>query len=195
MLSKIALVALSAALVTSACGSNVVVRTVATPEAHTVPRQTFRILHPSVRHNGNGDGDGSGVTAGTAIIATDPMLDNSITNLALRDELRKALIARGYREVDDKPDLDIAYYSSAGPALDISTYYYGYDWAGCCAGYPAGYTYEQGTVLIDAVDPTTHKLLWRGQGVANVSSDPSRYKNDLRKTVDKIVKQFPPARP
>jgi hypothetical protein len=46
--------------------------------------------------------------------------------------------------------------------------------------------------IIDVIDPVTHKLLWRGQGVAAVDSDPNKFARELRQAVDAIVAKFPP---
>jgi len=155
----------------------------AAPNAQLTGRTTFRILRVPAPHNA------------PTLGANDPMLENSITYRALREELRHALEARGYRFQPDGADLDVAYYATAGPTLDVRTFDYGYTWR----GFPRQYTeieqYEQGTVIIDVVDPPTRELLWRGQAVARVDSDPAKYVSEIRRTVDAIVKKLPPARP
>jgi hypothetical protein len=55
--------------------------------------------------------------------------------------------------------------------------------------------YERGTVIVDLVDPSTHRLLWRGQGVAQVSDNPNTYVNELGKVVRSIAKKIPAANP
>ena len=45
---------------------------------------------------------------------------------------------------------------------------------------------------VDVIDPATHKLLWRGQAVAAVDTDPNKFARELRKAVDAIVAKFPP---
>jgi hypothetical protein len=51
--------------------------------------------------------------------------------------------------------------------------------------------YTEGTVIVDVVDATSHELLWRGRGVATVSRDPERYRQNLREIVEAIVQKFP----
>ncbi len=53
--------------------------------------------------------------------------------------------------------------------------------------------YTQGTVIVDVIDPNTKELLWRGQGVANVSDNEAQYEQDLWKTVTAILDKFPRA--
>jgi len=46
-------------------------------------------------------------------------------------------------------------------------------------------------VIIDLVDPGSRQLLWRGKGVAHVSTDPNTFTNELGKVVDAITKKVP----
>jgi hypothetical protein len=87
----------------------------------------------------------------------------------------------------------VAYYATAQPVLDLRTWDYGYDWRGFPRQQTGVYQYEQGSVIVDVIDPATHRLLWRGEGKAAVSTDPAKYADELRKAVDAIVKQFPAA--
>jgi hypothetical protein len=163
-----------------ACHGGIEVRTVAAPDAQFAGRSTFRILPTPA-------------PSGAALSAIDPMLVNSITYQAIRSELRAAFESRGYRYAPTSADLDIAYYATAAPVLDLHTFNYGYDWRGFPRQYVEVYQYEQGTVIVDVIDPATHKLMWRGEGKAAVSTDPAKYAETLRKAVREIVKRFPTA--
>jgi hypothetical protein len=171
---------LIAALLVAACGGTVNVATQAAPNANFAGRSTFRIMPVPRRADG------------AALAADDPMLDNSITNQALREEVRRSLEARGYRPASGAaPDFTVAIYAAAKEALDVRTYDYGYTWRGWPREYTEATPYERGTVVIDAVDPSTHQLLWRGRGQAAVSSDPNAFVRDAEKEVDAIVRKFP----
>ena len=196
----------------AACGPAVEVRTAAAPEAITLGRrQTFRIVeirNDSARTaNGDGDLEGYGIK--------DPMIHNSITSQAVHDQIREAFEARGYRYAPDAADFEIAYEATVAPIMDIRSYdvgssYYGHPWYshgyrygsgyydgwGCCGYGGFGYataSYDRSTVIIDAVEPSTGKLLWRGQGTADMYTDPQRYMKDLRHAVKAIARKFPPA--
>lgn len=57
-------------------------------------------------------------------------------------------------------------------------------------------TYEQGTLLIDVIDVTGDKLVWRGvssQALPDLS-DPQRLTDHINATVAAILEQFPPGR-
>jgi hypothetical protein len=166
----------------TACHRNIEVRTVAAPDANFAGRRTFRIL-PVPAYRGTG-----------ALSSTDPMLVNSITYQAIRDAIRQELEARGYRYSPDRADLDVAYYATAQPRMDVRTFDYGYDWRwGLPITQTEVYTYEEGTVIIDVIDPVTHRLMWRGQGRAPVSTNPDDYVKTIRKAVHKIIEKFPQA--
>jgi hypothetical protein len=167
------------ALSVTACGHNIEVRTIAAPDATFSGRSTFFIM-PTPTPGG-----------GAPLAANDPMLENSITYQAIRDEIRKAFEARGYVYAPGRADLAIAYYATAAPVLDVRTFDYGYDWRGFPRQYVDVVQYTQGTVIIDVIDPATRKLLWRGEGSAPVSTDPNKYIGELRKAVDAIVAKFP----
>src|SRR3982074_1426780 len=91
----VCVIPLAVALALTACSHNIEVRTIAAPDATFTGRSTFTILPtPSPR-------------GGVALTASDPMLVNSITYEAIRDELRRAFEARGYTYSPANPDLAI----------------------------------------------------------------------------------------
>jgi Domain of unknown function (DUF4136) len=158
------------------------VRTTATPQVQLTNLHTFTVLDTPRRRSGADRGD------------NDPMLQNSITSRALRRDLIAQFEARGYTLDSVKPDFTVAYYATADEKRDVSDYDSGYRWRPGWWGpiaYPDVQQYTQGTVIIDAINPTTKALEWRGQGVARVSDDPQTYANELGKTVEAIVDRFP----
>jgi hypothetical protein len=185
------------ALAASACTSAVRVRTQAAPDAALAGRQTFRILPVPPRR-----GDAASARS------DDPMLANSITNQALVGDLTRAFEARGYTPSADSAAFSVAYYTSAREKLDIANWDYGYPnggygwgrrgWRGPRFGpspYPTVTQYTQGTVVVDVIDPATKKLLWRGEGVSDVSDDPATYAKELNKAVTAVVSKFPAVAP
>jgi hypothetical protein len=172
------LVLASVALVLAACNP-VQVRTVTAPGADLSARPTFRVLRPPPPR------------ANVSLASNDPMLVNSITYQRVRAAIRRAFEQKGYQYSEDAAAMDVAYYASAKHKLDIRTWDYGYGWRWFPRERTEVYEYEQGTVIIDVVDPAAHDLLWRGQGKAPVSDDPDKYAKELEKVVFKIVDKFP----
>lgn len=188
---------IAGALAASACASAVQVRTQLAPDAMVAGRRTFRIMSVPPRR--------ADVASARS---DDPMLANSITNRALVDDLTRAFEARGYTPSADSATFSVAYYASAREKLDITNWDYGYPnwgygwgrrgWWGPRFGpspYPAVTQYTEGTVVIDVIDPASKNLLWRGEGVSDVSDDPATYSKQLNKTVTAIVSKFPAASP
>jgi hypothetical protein len=175
--------AVGTSLTALACAPAVHVTTATAPDVVINGRETFRILDVPVRRDG------------LSLAADDPMLTNSITNEALREDLTHSFESRGYAPSTEHPDFAVAYYASTRDKLKVSTWDYGYTWRGWPREYVDVDEYTQGTVIVDVVDPQTRTLLWRGQGVADVSKDPKRYTKELAKTVSAILNKFPQAAP
>ena len=171
----------STILAMSAC-NGVQVRTLVAPDADFSGRTTFRLMR-APKQRGSAQ-----------LSSTDPMLENSITYRGVRAELRKALESKGYQYSEDNASMDVAYYATAQQKLDVRTWDYGYGWRRFWGGRTEVDEYEEGSVVVDVVDPSTHELLWRGQGRAVVSTDPDEYARQLAKAADAIIAKFPSAR-
>jgi hypothetical protein len=207
MRSTILLVAGAVITAVTGCSrSGITVRTTAEPGANLNGLHTFYVLAPPTRS-----------ANATPLSTNDPMLDNSITNRALRSDLAQAFQSRGYVAAPrQSADFEVAYY--AGTKEKFDTTYWGptfdrgwrYSYRGRRAWawpyYGAGYyggpyygggasvtSYTQGQVIVDVTDPRTSELLWRGQGVEPVSNDPTSYANDMHNVVNAIVAKFPAA--
>jgi len=218
--TSLGIAVVAAAALLSACGPDISVRTAASPEVNSLAgRQTFRIVETSAASHQNGNGDGNGNGNANAHIEKygvyDPMVSNTITRDAIRDEIRAAFEARGYRYSPDHADFDITFTATVAPILDVysydfggSGYGYGYGYYGSHAynGWPGAYgygyccgdgygyataSYERSTVIIDAIDPATQKLLWRGQGTSGPYSESKKFMKTLRVAVHKVAKKFP----
>ena len=192
------------------CASGVQVRTAVEPSADLAGLRTFYVLTPPARS-----------ANATPLAANDAMLDNSITNRALRGDLTQALEARGYSAASrESADFLVAYYAGTQQKLDTTYWgpsfdpgwryryrgrrdwawpYYGAAYYGAMNpwGYgPASVTSTtEGKVIVDLTDPKTNELLWRGQGVEPVSSDQAKYASALQGVVNAIIAKFPQAAP
>jgi len=118
----------------------------------------------------------------------------------VRQSINRALIDEGYRKSDDGiVDFYVNFHADAQDKVDVdavaSTYgYYGYP-----GWYPtdsAVYVqqYKEGTLMIDIIDRTGKKLIWRGTGEARLSEHSTA--DDRRKAIDEAVRKvlagFPP---
>jgi hypothetical protein len=211
MRSTLLLGAVVATAITTGCssGGGIQVRTSVDPSADIAALHTFYVLNAPSR------------SESSPLPASDPMLDNSITNKALRGDLAQSLESRGYTTAPrQSADFLVAYYAGTSTKLDTTywagsrldpawRYNYrgrrGWAWPYYGAAYygpmnPWSYapgasitSTTEGKVIVDITDPRTNELLWRGQGVEPVSSDPAQYANDLQGVVSAIIAKFPQA--
>jgi hypothetical protein len=119
------------------------------------------------------------------------------------------LAARGFRKVTSDPDFLVAYHVSLDRRQSVQTLnsYYGYGpgwgygygssyrpgyWAGAPEAYV--YEYEEGTLILDIVDPENKELMWRGsaQDEVHFKSTPGEDRAQLNEAVHKMLEKFPP---
>jgi hypothetical protein len=201
-------VMVTAAVAGCSSGGGVQVRTSVEPNANIAGLHTFYVLTAPQRN------------ASSPLPAGDPMLDNSITNRALRGDLTTALQSRGYTATSRQgADFLVAYYAGTSQKLDTTYWgptfdpgwryqyrgrrgwawpYYGAPYYGSMNPWRGGQQMSvtsstQGQVIVDLTDPKTNELIWRGQGIEPVSTDPTQYANQLQGVVNAIVAKFPQA--
>jgi hypothetical protein len=126
-----------------------------------------------------------------AIMDMDPMLATSLVGRAIRQDLVAAFESRGYQHVDAPSDFQVAYYAGTGQVVDTRAYEKGY-YAGNSIETQT-YDYPAGTIIVDVVNTASDSLVWRGTGLAPIPSDPEEYAGAIRRTVDKVVAEFPKA--
>ena len=176
----------SLALAAVGCRSSIEVRTMSAPDAGLSALHTFRMLPGPARR------DGRPMTG-----ADDPMINNSIANRAIREQIVKAFQDRGYVLDERSPDFAVAFYATAREKLDVNMWDYGYPfdprWPHHMGPVQTVTQYTEGSVIVDVVKPGTRELLWRGEGKAELSDDPSDNVKQLTKAADAIVAKFPHA--
>lgn len=196
---NVPLLVCAAAAAITACSSGIKVRSTVAPDASFSGLSSYYVLTPPVRS-----------AKAPALPASDPMLNNSITNQQLRRDLSQAFQGRGYTATTkDSASFLVAYYAGTKEKFDTTYWGPGWDpawrysyrggfrrWAwpwygGLAPNYAQVSEYTQGQVIVDVTDPHTQELLWRGQGVAQVSDDPATYSAELQRAVVAIVAKFP----
>jgi hypothetical protein len=134
-------------------------------------------------------------------------------NTILENRIHKAvdteLAARGFKKVTSDGDFLVAYHVSLDKQRSVQTLnsYYGYGpgWgygygASYRPGYWAGapetyvYEYEEGTLILDIVNPKNKELMWRGsaQDEVHFKSTPEKDQTQLNEAVQKMLEKFPP---
>lgn len=169
------------------CAQSFDVRTMAAPKITITEFHTYHLLPVPRRLDGRRGA------------ADDPMVNNSITNQALRETVNRAFQDRGYVDVEWMPDFVVAVYASAKEKLDISQWQYGYPywprwwWQGMPQQTITQYT--EGSVIVDVIDPESRDLLWRGSATATLGDDPSDNTRQLQKAAAAVIAKFPKAKP
>jgi hypothetical protein len=107
----------------------------------------------------------------------DPRYDSSLIDRRVRAAVERVLASKGYTPAaaGTPPDFLVGYHVVVRQKTSVQTidHYYGYR-VGGWGGWPQTYShdYDEGTLLIDIIDPQTMKLLWRGSGTAVVDEFP-----------------------
>jgi hypothetical protein len=157
----------------------------------TVPPRTTAIDSGSAGDTSarSGDVKDSSGAGDSSVTRMDPMLASSPVGEAIRSDIVHSFAGRGYRE-SSAPDFLVAYYAGTGHIVDVRAYPYGYSGLSG-TGKVDLRDYPAGTVIVDVVDGSTKKLVWRGQGVSKIPNDPELYAHQLAVAVKDIIAQFP----
>ena len=140
----------------------------------------------------------------------DPRIDgNTILANRIYEAVDTELAARGFRKISGDPDFLVAYHVSLDKRRSVQTLnsYYGYGpgWgygygASYRPGYWAGapetyvYEYEEGTLILDIVNPENKELIWRGwaRDEVHFKSTPEKDQTQLNEAVHEMLENFPP---
>ncbi len=134
--------------------------------------------------------------------AKNSLMADRITNL-IKKEMREG----GLTEVSENSDIGITYHVTTKENTSYNTTTMGYGgyggygpgWGGYGYGGYGGYggmgmgssttyetTYTEGTLIIDAYDPETKKLIWRGTGTVTVKDKPEKQIQQIEMILEKI---------
>jgi Domain of unknown function (DUF4136) len=132
---------------------------------------------------------------------TDPFAYNSLLDKRVRAAVTANLEARDFEPAaSDAADFLLRYYVVFRDRVRSSPYYggayvsgpYGPYWGPY--GYYAGttsYTYSEGTLVIDVIDPKTHQIIWRGWA-ESPNYDGSFDAEEVDGAVSAVMARFPP---
>ena len=120
-------------------------------------------------------------------VKVDTLVQDRIKN-AVNSELE----AKGLRMTSDEPDFLIAMQAGTEDKVRYVPEHWGYKYANY-----RRVEYEEGTLVLDFVDPASKELIWRGTAKADVDSKMAPEKIDklVNEAVEKTLKNFPPPAP
>ena len=149
-------------------------------------------------------------------ITDDPRIDNDILERRIRTAIDDQLALQGFtRTSGGVPDFFVGFHAAVSSKLEVTAInqHYGYapGWGthgfhgrgpGGYRGYMWGWeppstnvrSFEQGSLIIDVVEPASDQLIWRGTAQAEVgfSDDEGKKEKRVREAVARILKPFPP---
>jgi len=130
----------------------------------------------------------------------DPRFDSTLIDKRVRAAVDRVLASKGYRSAAPGTTADflVGYHAVVRQKTSVQTInrWYGYRVGGGWYGGPQTYAhdYDEGTLLIDVIDPATMQLLWRGSGtgVVDPQASPEKREQRINDAVDQILAGFPP---
>ena len=121
----------------------------------------------------------------------------------IQNEVNAQLEAKGSKVTTDNPDFLISMHIAKEEKMDVKAWNYAYSGrAGLRGGSYVGntefdvYQYEEGTFILDFVGAQSKELIWRGiaQGEVRNYSSPVKRNEKLDEIVQKVLRNFPPAK-
>ena len=116
--------------------------------------------------------------------------------------IKSKLKAGGMQEVTSNPDLYFTYLTDEREEMQLNTTNYGYGYGGGWyrspywggGGMSSSHTtvtkYTKGTLVVDAWDPKTKNLVWRGTVESVVSENPEKASADIDKAIEALSKEW-----
>ena len=137
--------------------------------------------------------------------AKNELANNSLIDSRIRAAVDQNLIGKGYKQTDKKKaDFLVAYHygieekvetrDKVRTGIGIGTGSRGsFGTFGISFG-SGDRDYEQGTLIVDLINPKTGKLYWRGFTRQRLTwqSDPKKTSKKINETVAAIIEKFPP---
>lgn len=106
----------------------------------------------------------------------------------IRTRVDEQLAAKGMRKIEDGDvDVIVSYEAVMQERVQMRTA--DYFWPGY---QPELERYQQGTLIIDLVDPSANQVIWRGIANGVFDENPQKASEQLNKAIEKIIKRYPP---
>ena len=126
----------------------------------------------------------------------DPFEWNSLLDKRVRSAVDQVLLSRGFqRATGGDPDFWIRYHTLLRDRTQVTSFP-GTVWP---YGGPTAWgwgdlyvdSFQEGTLILDVIDPALNQLVWRGWAVRAVS-DLARQHDEVQLAVKRILERFPP---
>jgi hypothetical protein len=126
-------------------------------------------------------------------------VDNALLDSRVRSAVDRELAARGLEQLPSGGDLGVVYHAAIEGRMDVYNVdrSYGYrpywGWAGPVYTETHVRYFDEGTLILDLVDMSTQKLVWRASAQAEVNerADPETRTQRLNEAVARMLEGFP----
>ena len=119
--------------------------------------------------------------------------ENTLVNDRITAAIESELEKKGYVKATSDADLVFVYHYNAKDKVDIRTDYQmvgygGFGYSGAMVARTSAYNYTEGTIIIDALNPKTKKIVWRSVGTLELQEQETP--QEKREYVNKIIKEM-----
>jgi hypothetical protein len=121
---------------------------------------------------------------------SNPFLDTRV-----KDAVNQELAAKGWTEVPSGGDVALVAVQTTRTKREVNTFYDGFGgWrmGGIGNATTTVQHYKVGTLVVDMLDGSSKKLIWRGSSSSACSGNPEKNTKNLDKEVQKMYQHFPP---
>jgi len=120
---------------------------------------------------------------------------NSLIESRVKKAVNRQLAAKGLRETTQDPDFLVAFHTGVQDKTDVQSWGYGYGYWGMRGGGVSTIHYQEGTLILDFINPKSDNLIWRGVGKKVVSerTTPEKSEKEINTAVEQILKKYPPS--
>ena len=125
--------------------------------------------------------------------------ENTLLNDRITAALENIFDTKGYKKSDlQKADLIFVYHYNVKDRVDIQTDYQmvgvrRYRFGGSMMATTTTYRYKEGTIIVDALDKKSNKIVWRSIGVLEIQEQdtPQERKAYVFKIIKELMQKFP----
>ena len=101
------------------------------------------------------------------------------------------LVEKGLRE-DPAPDLLVIVHASVEPSRSLNLGAYQQNDGTWETEVHTIQSIDAGTLLVDLLEASTHRLIWRGIATDTVTNNPSRNEKPVPRVLRRMFRKFPP---
>jgi Domain of unknown function (DUF4136) len=115
---------------------------------------------------------------------------NPVADKQLRDAIESRLAARGLSRVESRGDLEVVYHAAAENKIGVETL--GYKQPDFEAQATRIRYLSVGTLLLDMIDASSGKVVWRGEAQDATTPAPRAIERMIDEGIAQLLQDFPP---